>query len=130
MSKLRWKQYYLTKKNNELTEKLNSTKLCDFVNAFLKGMHFKNCAFLVLELVHSGEMFGDAGKKVGMEFARQSVNSIMSEWRLCKTKDTSHQGCLNTNRSFGEKGGRHHCLQICCVERGRQTLKKSGLPDV
>ena len=63
-SKLRWKQYYLTKKNNKLTEKLNSTNLCDFVNEFLKGMHFENRAFLVLELVHSGEMFGDAGKKL------------------------------------------------------------------
>ena len=77
-SKLRWKQYYLTKKNNKLTEKLNSTDLCDFVNEFLKGTYFENCVALVLELVHSGDMFGDAGKKVGMEFARQSVKSIIS----------------------------------------------------
>ena len=64
VNKLRQKQYYLTKKNKELTKKLNSTNLSDFVNEYLKGMHFQNRAALVLDLVYSEEMFRDAGKKL------------------------------------------------------------------
>ena len=63
VNQLRQRQYYLTKENKEMTKKLNSTNLSNFVNEYLKGMQFENHATLVLDLVYSGEMFGDAGKK-------------------------------------------------------------------
>ena len=50
---------------------------------------------LVLDLVFSGEIFGKAGQEVGKEFAQKEVRKIISAWRLCKTKDTAHQGYLN-----------------------------------
>ena len=55
--------YHLTKHNKELTEKMSSGNLSVFVNEVIKRMHFEKCASLVLDLVFSGKMFGNAGKK-------------------------------------------------------------------
>ena len=61
----------------------------------MKGIHFEKCATLVLDLVFPGRMFGKAGQKFGKDYARKEVRKIMPSWRLLKTKDTAHQGCLN-----------------------------------
>ena len=115
VKKMKRQHYYLTKQNKELTEKMSSGNLSVFVNELLKRMHFEKRATLVLDLVFSGEMFGEAGKKVGRQFITREVRKLLPAWRLCKAKDTAHQGCLNLqgieavrqiepNLEKGEKG--------------------------
>ena len=72
VNKLR-KKYYLTKKNKDLTESMSRVNLSVFINKILKGMYFENRASLVLDLVLTGEMFGEAGKVVGKHFVPRQV---------------------------------------------------------
>ena len=40
-------------------------------------------------------MFGKAGKDATKELVKREVCKVFTDWRLCKAKDTAHQGCLN-----------------------------------
>ena len=73
VNKLRKKQYYLTKKNKDLTESMSRGNLSTFINKVLKGMHFENRASLVLDLVFTGEISGEAGKVAGKHFVCHQV---------------------------------------------------------
>ena len=95
VKKLRQKQCYLAKKNKERTREMSNTNLTYFVNKVLKCMHFEKHTALVLEIVMSGEMFGEAGQSVGKDFIAKEVRKVITAWHLCKTCDTAHQGCLN-----------------------------------
>ena len=95
VKKLKRKQHYLQKKNNDLMKELNANNLTFFVNKILKGMHFGKRAALILDMVVSGELFGEAGKDASNDFLRKEVRKVFTAWRLCKAKDTAHQGCLN-----------------------------------
>ena len=95
VKKLKRKQYYLQKKNNDLMKELNANNLSFFVNKILKGMHFGKRAALILDMVVSGELFGEGGKDERINFVRKEVRKVFTAWRLCKAKDTAHQGCLN-----------------------------------
>ena len=50
---------------------------------------------LVLDMVVSGEVFGNHGKEARKKFVKKQVQKTFSAWDLCKAKDTCHQGCLN-----------------------------------
>ena len=58
-------------------------------------MHFEKCAALVLEMVVSDDMFEDVKKDVTKDFVKNKIRKAFTAWRLCKAKDTTHQGCLN-----------------------------------
>ena len=46
-------------------------------------------------MVVSGGMFGEAWKDAAKELVKREVCKVFTAWRLCKTKDTVHQGCLH-----------------------------------
>ena len=86
VKKLKCRQYYLKKKYDDLMEKTSGGDLTFFVNKVLKGMHFEKRAALVLEMVVSGEMFGEVGKDVTKYFVKNKVRKLFTAWRLCKDK--------------------------------------------
>ena len=73
MKKLKRKQYYLQKKNTELMKELNANNLTFFVNKILKGMHFGKRAALILDMVVSGELFGEGGRNASRNFMRNEL---------------------------------------------------------
>ena len=95
VKKLKHRQYYLKKKHDDLIKNMSGGVLTFFVNKVLKGMHFEKRAALVLEMVLSGKMFGEVEKDVTKDFVKNKVRKVFTAWRLCKAKDTAHQGCLN-----------------------------------
>ena len=76
-------------------KELSGTNLSTFVNNYLKGIHKNKRATLVLEMVMSGEMFGEASQSAEKDFITKQVHKIIMAWRLWKAQDTAHQGCLN-----------------------------------
>ena len=58
-------------------------------------MHFDKRAAVVLDLVVSGDLFGEKGKEATKQFIRHEVRKTFKAWKLCMAKDTAHQGCLN-----------------------------------
>ena len=115
---------------------MSGENLSTFINKVLKGMHFENRASLVLDLVFTGEMFGEAGKVASKHFVCQQVQKTITAWRLCKAKDTAHQGCLNLQGieavcqaeelEKGEEGMIHSKSAIW--REGNKLLKKVGYP--
>ena len=95
VEKLRQKQYCLVKKNRDLMREMSSTNLNFFVNKVLKGMHFEKQGAFVLNMVMSDEVFGNAVTSAGKQFVTNEVYKVITAWRLCKARDTAHQGCLN-----------------------------------
>ena len=51
----------------------------------------------MLDLVFSGEFFGDAGITARQSYAYEVMKRNFPTWKLSKVKDTAHQGCLNLN---------------------------------
>ena len=47
--------------------------------------------YLVVQVI----FFGKAGQEFEKDYTRNGVRTIIPAWRLCKTKDTAHQECLN-----------------------------------
>ena len=96
VKKLRRKQYYLNQENKEYTDKVNDGDVSFFMNKCLHRTRSKEkCATFVLNMVVSGEMFGQKGKQAGQKFVRKQCRKTYTAWGLCKAKDTCHQGCLN-----------------------------------
>ena len=92
VKKLKRKQYYLQKKNNDLMKELNVNNLTFFVNKILKGMHFGKRAALILDMVVSGELFGEAGKVASSDFVRKEVQffsqpGVCARQRIRRTRD-------------------------------------------
>lgn len=96
MVKLQRSRRYYKDKNEDIMAKMADNDLNFFINHALKGKHFKTRAATVLDLVVSGELFGEeASKKATTKFVRKEVRKTFTAWRLCMAKDTAHQGCLN-----------------------------------
>ena len=71
VKKLRRKQYYLNQKNKEYTDKINDGDVSFFMNKCLHRTRSKEKrATFVLNMVVSGEMFGQKGKQAGQKFVR------------------------------------------------------------
>ena len=136
VKKLKRRQYYLEQKNKELMKQMSGNNLTFFVNKILKGMHFKERAALVLDMVVSGKMFGDAGKDASKNFVQKEVRKVFTAWRLCRAKDTAHQGCLNLQGLEAvrrtqelEKGEQGFIASKSAIWReGDELLRKVGYP--
>ena len=86
VKKIKRRQYYLQKRNKDLMEQMSGNNLTFFVNNILNGMHFEKYAALVLDMVVSGEMFGEAGKDATKELVKREVHKVFTACCLCKAK--------------------------------------------
>ena len=93
--KLKRRCNYLDKKNKKLICKMESKDISFFVNHALKNMRVHKRAELVMDMVMSGDLFGEKGVQASKEIVRKEVRKKFTAWKLCMARDTAHQGCLN-----------------------------------
>ena len=94
----------LINKAHESKNSMNND-LVEVIDGALKGIKYENRTTIILDLIYDGTLFGDKGKDMGENYARQVMKKKFPAWKLCKAKDTAPQGCLNL-QGLGK---------ICCV---------------
>ena len=76
LKKVKRKQYYLAKKNEEILEKIDNGDILSMMNRALKGMSKKKHADVLLDMVMDGSMLGPKGQQAGKFFSQRSDKSI------------------------------------------------------
>ena len=95
IKKLKRKQYYLVKKNNNLQVKLENLDILFVINKALHNVRIGKRADIILNMVMNGDMFGEKGQDAGTQFIWREVRKTYPAWKLCQARDCAHQGCLN-----------------------------------
>ena len=90
IKKLKQKQYYLVKKNNDLQSKMENLDISFIINQALKDVKVQQRADIILDMVMNGDMFGEKGMRAGANYIWIEVRKTYPAWKYCQAKDCAH----------------------------------------